>query len=583
MSNLARQPLQVVEIDIEQCTLTYGNAPCTASGAAGSECFNLYKHCQDQANFDAGTLTLKFSKNQATGIRGEIVYPALQGVTTSPTRIALGKTDRRLGSLGKRARVEVKLKDFRWGDRGIDPYVDTRSYDPATQGTFFGKLRRRYPYYFGRSLRVRNGYVGDTLSSMPTRNYIITEWKGPDSGGNVTIVAQDAMVLLDDEYALCPTPTTGTLPEFGLTDSFTGDFTFPISGAGAQYAASGRVSIGDEILAYTRSGDVMTITARGLDGTTATSHAEGDTVQECYVVENANTWTVAFQLFNTYANVDASLLPYLTEWQDEVSTWLPTLRLTRTVGKPRPVRELLAEIADLGMSFWFDEVANEVKLKVNRPPGYDETFAEINDASNLIEKSGQREDLDDQRLSRVLVWNAYKNALEDTDDDTNYSRLPIFIDADAESALEYNQERVIELFLPWLGRSGDDVLASTIGTRMLDRYRDTPQRLTVDVDVKDRTSVEIADLVEVTTRLIQDEFGANVATEMQVTSVEEIAPGHRLRIVMETYQFSGRYGFFTENSRGDYDVATDFFKEKGTYFSDGTNNFADGTGPYVFF
>lgn len=582
MTNLGRTPLQIVEIDVDQCTLTYGVAPCTASGSAGEECFNTFFTCQDQANFDKGTLTLQFSKNQRTGIFGSIVFPALQSVSTNPTRITLGKSDDTLGSLGKRARVTVNLKDFRWTDQKTDPYVSTRTYDPATQGTFFGKLRARFPYYYGRALRVRNGYVGDAISAMPTRHYIITEWVGPDSSGNVQITAQDPLKLADDEFAQCPRPSTGRLAE-DISDSFTGDVDFSATGAGAAYATSGKIAIGSEIMSFTRSGDTLTIVQRGTDGTDASSHSAGDTVQECYSVTSATVADVVEDLLGTFADIDASFLPK-TDWETELDIWLSSLRLTRTIAKPTPVRKLLGEIADFGIVFWWDEVDQEIKLKANRPPGYDETFTELTDASAILEMTARREDLDDQRLSRVLVWHGYISATDNMDDGDNYKRLPIQIDTDAEGPNEYDQIRELQIFLPWLGESGDDAIAATVGFRMLDRYRDTPQRLTFHVDVKDRDNTEVAALVKVTSNTLQDVFGASLATEMQVTSVEETDPGHMLRVVAETYQFSGRYGFITENTRGDYDAATDDEKTKGTYIVDETTLlFPDGTGPYLIF
>ena len=55
-----RKPITIVEIDVDFCALTYGTAPCTAalSAATPRKCFNTFKTCQDQANFDQGTLTL---------------------------------------------------------------------------------------------------------------------------------------------------------------------------------------------------------------------------------------------------------------------------------------------------------------------------------------------------------------------------------------------------------------------------------------------------------------------------------------------------------------------------------------------
>lgn len=585
MSSLARQPLQIVEIDVDQCTLTYGNSPCTASGAAGAECFNTFKTCQDAANFDRGTLTLRFSKNQKTGIKSEIIWPALQSVSTNPTRIALGRVDDKLGSLGKRARVTVSLKDFAWTDYITDPYADTRTYDPASQGTFFGRLRARNPYYYGRSLRVRNGYVGDVIADMRTRHYIITEWIGPDSNGNVKITAQDPLKLADDEFSQCPAASVGKTAD-NISAGYTGTLTFATAGDGTAYGTSGRVAIGSEILSFDGgTADTINITARGLDGTDASDHKADDTVQLCYRVEDAKLYDVAEDLLTTFAGVPSSYVPS-ADWATEMDTWLSSLLLTRTVAKPTSVRTLLGELADFGVAFWWDEIDQEVKLKVNRPPGYNETFTQLTDASAILEKSATREDLDDQRLSRVLVWHGYLSAADSMSKGENFSRLFVTVDADAESADEYDQTRELAIFLPWLGEVGDDAISQAIAARMLARYRDTPQRLTFYVDAKDRANVDPADLVEVSSYTIQDVFGASSPTEMQVTSVDEIDPGHRLKVIAESYQFRGRYGFITENSRADYDDAgtTDFQRRVGTYIVDeATLLFPDGTGPYQIF
>jgi len=582
MSNLARQPLQIVEIDVDQCALTYGVGACTASGGSGSECFNMFKHCQDTVNFDKGTLTLKFSKNQATGIKGAVIFPALQSVSTNATRIALGKSDETLGSLGKRARVTVKFKDFRWSDRITDPYVDNRSYDPMTQGTFFGKLRARFPYYYGRSLRVRNGYVGDDIASMHTRHYIITEWTGPDSSGNVSITAQDPLKLADSDLSQCPAPSSGRLLE-GISVGFTGDVDFSAAGAGADYAASGKIAIGSEIMTFTRSGDTLTIVDRAQDGTSAASHSAGDTVQECYTVTRAAVYDVVEDLLQNYAGVDAAYLP-TAEWKTEIDTWLSSLRLTRTISKPTALVTLLGQIADFGIVFWWDEIGQKIRIKANRPAGHDESFTALTDASNILEKSAKVENLDGQRLSRVWVWHGYISASSSMTDGDNYKRLPLQVDASAEGENEYDQTRELQIFLPWLGPNGDDAIASTVGFRMLDRYRDTPRRVTFYVDVKDRDDTEVAALVAVQSDTLQDAFGASAPVEMQVTEVTETVPGHILQIVSESYQFSGRYGFITENARGIYDDATDTQKVKGTYIVDeATLLFPDGTGPYLIF
>lgn len=597
-----RQPLQIVEIDIEFCDLTFSVGLCPAASDPGNECYNTYKTCPTAATKAAfaannSTLTLRFSKNQQTGFKDQIIFPALQGVSTNPTRIALGTAQRessdRLGSLGKRARVSVSLKDFAWTDQIVDPYVSGRSYNPIEQGTFFGKLRARYPYYYGRALRVRNGYVGDTIATMPTRHYIITEWVGPDSNGNVSITAQDPLKLADAEFALCPAPSEGRL-ELDLDASTTGTINFSAAGAGDDYAASGKIAIGGEIMAYSaKTSDTITISARGQDGTTAASHSAGDTIQQCYVKTSAPPDDVIKDLLQNFAGIDAAFLPE-ADWYSEINTWLPSMRFTRVIAEPTPVVDLLSQIADFGIVFWWSETAQEIRLKVNRPVGLTETFANLTDASNIIEKSAVIENLDDQRISRAIVWHGYRDATASMTSGDNYNRpLPVAIDASAESASEYNQKRITRIYLPWLGPNGNDVIATTVGIRLVNRYRDTPQRLTFYADIKDRDDAGIADLVRVTNRTLQDATGASLATEMQVTSVEEIKPGARLKVVAETYQFSGRYAFLADEADvgvdyTDYSDATEAERAQYVFLADENNLTSDpfGTGvdePYLLF
>lgn len=591
---LAREPLQIVEIDVDQCTLTYGTGSCTAVlGTDGvRKCFNTFKTCQDTANFNAGTLTLRFAKNQGGLPKGTLVFPALKSVSTNPTKITLGATDDRLGTLGKRARITVNLKDFTYHDRDVDKYADEREsgaaqssgvgYDVAAQGTFFGRLRARWPYYYGRALRVRNGYVGDTIASMPTRHYIITEWSGPDAQGNISITAQDPLKLADEDLSQCPQPNVGYIST-AITAGYTGAVTLEPSGEGANYGTSGKVCIGSEVMSYTRSGDVLTIVARGLDGTTAAAHSAGDTVQDCYVVEDALLDDVAADLLENFAGVSASFLP-TTDWRAEIGTWLATLRLDRVIPKPVPVKTLLSELADFGVIFWWDEVAQEVKVKTNRPVGVSETIDQFSDDTTVIKDSIRRTDLDDQRLTQVWFAHGLVNATDSVTSAENYSLLWVATELDAEGANEYDQRRIHKIFSPWLGSAGDDIIARTVTRRFLNRYRDTPQEVTFTADIKDRDDLQIATLIELQTRVLQDTTGAADPQQMQITAVEETDPGHRVKITAQTYQFRGRYGFIAENTRGDYTAATDAEKTKGTYMVDGgTLVFGDGTGPYLMF
>lgn len=147
-----RQPITVVELDLDTCSLTYGVGACTAAGAAADSCYNTRRTCQDTANFAQSTKTYRFCEPREGLPAGIDMIPCLKG---SP-QLAPAKITEGFG-LGHHASVTINLQDFTRHDRGVDPYWATRA-TPAG-GTYFGRLRARTPYYQGRTLRIRTGYM----------------------------------------------------------------------------------------------------------------------------------------------------------------------------------------------------------------------------------------------------------------------------------------------------------------------------------------------------------------------------------------------------------------------------------------
>src|SRR5699024_5909162 len=106
-----RRLIEVVEIDQDQCTLTYGEPPCQAVlGDTGpAKCFNTLTTCQDPENYDRGTLTLRFCGDSAVIPEG--CMPLLQGVSSRPGEINPGGADKSSGELGRRATIDVSMGD----------------------------------------------------------------------------------------------------------------------------------------------------------------------------------------------------------------------------------------------------------------------------------------------------------------------------------------------------------------------------------------------------------------------------------------------------------------------------------------
>jgi hypothetical protein len=203
---VGRRPITVVELDLDFCTRTYGTSPCTASvGVTGAQkCFNCFSTCQDTDNYEKTSKTYKFTSQTSFLPIGENIYPCITSVDIAPVQI-----DPKGFSVS--GSVVVALTDFPHHDRGVDPYVEDRAYDPETRGTFFGKLRGRNPYIENRVMRVKEGYIGeDRAIHSRTRTYFIDRMEGPDASGTVKIYGKDALRFADAEKAKAPAVSKGS-------------------------------------------------------------------------------------------------------------------------------------------------------------------------------------------------------------------------------------------------------------------------------------------------------------------------------------------------------------------------------------
>jgi len=61
---IGREPVYIIELELTSCANTFSISPCTASGAAGTECFNTFGTCQDKPNFTTTTKKYRFSSTR---------------------------------------------------------------------------------------------------------------------------------------------------------------------------------------------------------------------------------------------------------------------------------------------------------------------------------------------------------------------------------------------------------------------------------------------------------------------------------------------------------------------------------------
>lgn len=467
---MTRKALTYVEIDVDYCSNTYGVLPCEAElGVTGDhKCFNTLRTCQDIANFVNEPVTLRFAIDTAYLPKDIECIPNIVGVSYTPAVLSLGE------NLGQRATLQVQFKDHKHSDTGpgFDKYWSERPYDPFKQGTMWGKFRARQPYLQGRPIRLIRGFLGQQLSEMETRHFVIDSFDGPTPDGKYTLVAKDPVKLADDDRSQAPRLSDGALVSSisaGATSATLGP-----SGIGnAQYPSSGWVAIGgEEICAFTRSGDTLTLT-RGQLGTTAVAHDAGDRVQLVLRYEAETPATIIHDLLVNYAGVDPSHIDLQT-WEDEVSMHLGRL-YTRTIAEPTGVNKLVSEIIEqAALVVWWDDVTQKFRLRVLRQIGTD---AERFTMDNIVAGSLKVREQPDKRLSQVWTYYGQRNPLE-RDGPDNYRSALATVDLEAQSF--YGSSAIRKIYGNWIPALASQV-AERLNDILLSRFKDPPRRFTFEV------------------------------------------------------------------------------------------------------
>jgi hypothetical protein len=501
-----------VEVDQNYCGLTYGVAPCTASipttGAA--KCYNTIKTCQAPSAFSSAPVTLRFGLDVDYLPRDIDCIPSITSWSVSPAIISLGE------DLGLRAEVRVSFKDHPWSDTGPggDKYLADRAYNPFTQGTFWGKWRARVQFLRGQAFRIIIGQEGQALADMETRHFIVESFDGPTPDGVFTIVAKDPLKLLDGDRAQAPTPNNGFL----ISDitAIATSFTLSPSGIGnAEYPASGYINIGGgEIVAFTRSNDTVTITARGQLGTTAQAHKAQDRAQVVLYYSGDDPAEIIYDLMVNYAGVDPDYIN-IADWTAETAAYLRRV-FSAIIADSTGVKKLITELVQqAALSVWWDEVAQKIRLRVLRPI---ETNVDLIGPDVIQAGSFRTIEQPDKRVSQVWVYYGQRNPLQQLEDLDNYRSLSVSIDTEAET--NYGSPAIRKIFSRWIA-SGGRTVATRIGDIYLGRYKDPPRRFNFSL-LRGARSVQAGQGYRVTWWNIQDATGTQTNAPIEIT---RLSPG----------------------------------------------------------
>lgn len=510
--------LTFVELDIEVCSLTYGVAPCVATLAGPTptgtrKCFNTRATCQDRDNYAASTVTLRFAEDAGYLAESGIdAIPCVVDVSLKSAIVSLGE------DLGERGSVTVTFGDFPWPDTGpgYDPYLSDRPYDPFTTGTYWGKFRARQPYLRFRPLRIIRGVLGQTLAEMETRHFLVESYGGPSLDGRFSITAKDALKMADEDRAQAPRASNGYLIA-DINASVT-TATLAPSGVGAEYPASGYLAIGGkEIVAFTRSGDVLTIT-RGQYGTTAVAHEAQDRVQTCLVYIGLSPALIIWDLFVNYAGMPPEYINF-DEWDFECATYLRRV-YSGVIAEPTGVSKLVsAMIQQAGLAVWWDEIEQKVRLQVLRQIPAD---AEVIDDTVILTGGLTVREQPDKRVSQVWTYFGQTDPLKKADDADNYRSAALTIDAQAQD--DYGSPAIKTIYARWIAQGGR-LVAQRINDIQLGRFRDAPRKFTFKTFRGSGPALRLGGGYQIASRVLQADTGEPDSIPIQVTSLRATDTG----------------------------------------------------------
>jgi hypothetical protein len=510
-AEFSRQHIYVVEIDMSYCSLSFGVAPCTATGSGDDKCYNTRASSQDIANYADSTKTYRFCTNVSPHPVGLDAIPSIDRINMTPSKIDLK------GGLGTRSSLSITFNDHPSSDLNIDKYVGERSFIASDRGSYWTKFRARNPDYQNQEIRVLSGYLNEDGSydsaNFQTRTYLVDRLDV--SSGRATLTAKDPLKLVMSKKAQAPVPSTGLL-QSALSASATTATLIPAGVGNSEYDTSGWVLIKSEVMAFTRSGDTLTLT-RAQYNTVATTHAANDTVQQCLEYSGATRGQLDFiidDLLTNFANVPSAYIP-TTEWDSEVSTYLSGL-LSAIIVKPMDVNKLLMELSEsMPHYLWWDERTSEIQLTALKAPP---TSANVLDMDgNIIEDSMNVKDRPDLRASTIFVNFGQFDPTKKLNEIGNYKQT--YIRADTDSITTYGGSEIKVINSRWISDTNKAAalqLAALIGRR----FSDIPREINFELDAKD-SSTWIGQSRAINHRDITDFSGSPVDTVFQITSVSE--------------------------------------------------------------
>lgn len=558
------EPIQVVELVVPRCSLSFGVAPCTASLTDGPYCYQQWGGCLAPAAFnDEAVIKWRFMKKAARGM--ELYATAVDKIATDPlfllesvsvqeNRINVGAIRVGDAPLGITGGVTISFIDEPFDDFVGDPYRHLRG-AVDTQGGFWAKFFTRVPYFAHIRINIYEGFWGDSLDLMTRRTYLMESATGPDSNQKVTITGVDPLRLTDPKRASFPpemdmelvTPmTNASTSDIIVQKGITGDLEIQLGNTVTKF-----ILIGSEIIGYTGQSAnatddgewTLTGITRGALGTTAADHSPGDAVQRVARFQTQDSYLIAQHLLG-FTRVPPEFVNAGGEWTTEASTYLQGYQFSRTIIRPTPVNKLLGELMrDSTFYLWWNAFASKIKMKAVRP---EEASIDIDDNIYLRGSFSIRRE-PKERISRVHIRYGQRDPTKGADF-TNYAYSSARIAAEEEYEKAGAEVMSHTITSDWIITKA---IADEVNLRLLARFSKTPMYATLRVVGDD---IIEGDLVNLTSPAIRDTEGFRVSKRWQVISAKQVKFKEVTELTLQEFIFqAARYMVWMEDAATPYE------------------------------
>ena len=444
--------------------------------------------------------TYRFCENIVPLPTGLNAIPSLKSASVNPAQINID------GGFGVRAKCSVSFEE------SLDYSIWGSLSNPVR---FWSRWRAENPYYLGQTLSLLSGYIENgeyNEDNFIRRDYVIESFSQGANGASLT--GKDPLKLASNDRAKAPVESNGSL----ISDLIIGATTFTLqpTGIGSEYPASnGTVRVGDEVMAYTtRTGDTISGVSRGAYNTEEQDHSTDDAVQACLVLDSLSPYEIDYLLLTEFANIPTSYIN-LNEWESESDNTFNTT-YTTIITEPTGVQDLINEFCESAPHYlYWDERVNQIRWSGLKPPP--SNAPEFTYEGNLIEGSTSVKDMQDMRVSTVIINYGVIDPTQNLDEPANYRAT--YVREDSTSVTEYGQRAYKKINSRWIP-SDNKTAAVLMGARIGRRFAFAPRMLGFSLDPKD-SDVWTGDSIRVISDLIEQQGGGFPSLFYQVLSAQE--------------------------------------------------------------